>query len=390
MKNILFLFTLISLTATSAVAQDGVSFSKNLKWKEILAKAASENKVVFLDAYTTWCGPCKKMTRDIFPQKAIGDLFNDKFVNIKMDMEKGEGVAIAEQYNIKAYPTLLFIAGDGSLVHRAAGYHTVPQLLDLADVALSPGKSLSSLEKKYNEGNREPDFLHSYAKARWEAMDGSHGKIADEYLATQKDWSTTENMRFLFTFLADTDSKMFEYLIANKARFEEMYGKPTIAGRVQELIYNKIYDSKDASALEQIDVLFAKAYPEDEAKILSANFRLMYYRQAGDRENYAKSAVKFFKKYKKKATTDQLNDAAWTFYEVIDNKKQLKQAVRWAKESIKRESNYYNNDTLAALYYKLGKKKKALKTANKAIVLAKENNLDHAETDNLITKINEL
>ena len=390
MKNILFFFILLSISFSSAIAQDGVQFNKNASWKEILDKAASENKIIFLDAYTSWCGPCKKMTRDIFPQKAIGDLFNSKFVNVKMDMEKGEGVDIAEQYHIKAYPTLLFIASDGSLVHRSAGYHTVPQLLELAGVALSPGKSLSSMEKKYNEGNREADFLRDYTKARWEAMDGSHAAIADEYLATQTDWESTDNMRFLFTFLGDTDSKMFDHLLKNKGRYEEMYGKPTVAGRIQELIYNKIYDSKDNSALDQIDVLFAKAYPKEEAEMLSANFRLTYYRQAGDRENYAKSAVSFFKKYKKKASTDQLNDAAWTFYEVIENKKHLKKAVCWAKESIKRESNYYNNDTLAALYYKLGKKKKALKAANNAIALAKASKLDHGETDGLIAKINAL
>ena len=391
MKNILSFFILLSISFSSVIAQNGVQFNHDTEWQKILAKATSENKVVFLDAYTSWCGPCKKMTRDIFPQKAVGDLFNSKFVNVKMDMEKGEGVAIAERYNIRAYPTLLFIASDGSLVHRAAGYHTVDQLLELANIALSPGKNLSSMEKKYNEGNRESDFLHDYTKTRWEAMDGSHGKIAEEYLATQSDWSTTENMKFLFTFLSNTDdSKMFDYLLENKSRFEEMYGKPSVSGKIQELIYNKIYDSKDASALEQIDELFAKAYAKDEAAMLSANFRLTYYRQAGDRENYAKSAIKFFKKYKKKVSTDQLNDAAWTFYEVIDNRKQLKRAVCWAKESIKRESNYYNNDTLAALYYKLGKKRRALKAAKAAIALAKANKLDHTETDGLVAKIKAL
>src|SRR5690606_8811630 len=109
-------------------------------------------------------------------------------------------------------------------------------------------------------------------------------------------------------------------------------------------------------------------------------------RQAGDRDNFAKSAINYYKKF---PTSDpaELNDIAWTFYTVVDDKKQLKQAVKWAKRSVKTDSNYFNNDTLAALYSKIGKEKKAIKFAQKAIELAIENGEDYSETQRLLDEI---
>jgi tetratricopeptide (TPR) repeat protein len=82
-----------------------------------------------------------------------------------------------------------------------------------------------------------------------------------------------------------------------------------------------------------------------------------------------------------------LNDIAWTFYTVVDDKKQLKQAVKWAQKSIKIDHNYYNHDTLAALYFKLGKKKKAIKSAKEAIKIAMEQEEDYSETQRLLDEI---
>jgi len=85
MKNIL-LFALF-LTGTMLSAQGGIEFSKG-DWNEILAQAKNENKIVFVDAYTTWCGPCKMMSRDVFPNPRVGAFYNTNFVNAKIDMER--------------------------------------------------------------------------------------------------------------------------------------------------------------------------------------------------------------------------------------------------------------------------------------------------------------
>ena len=95
----------LALTLGTAFSQ-GINFVKeDMKWQDVLAKAKAENKIVFVDAYTSWCGPCKWMSKNIFPLKEVGEVFNSSFISAKIDMENGEGLEIAKKYVvIKCYP----------------------------------------------------------------------------------------------------------------------------------------------------------------------------------------------------------------------------------------------------------------------------------------------
>ena len=89
-----------------------------MSMNEALAAQQEEPKKIMIDVYTTWCGPCKWMAKNTFTDKAVGEYFNANFVNAKFDMEKGEGPELAQLYQVRAYPTLLFISAAGELVHR--------------------------------------------------------------------------------------------------------------------------------------------------------------------------------------------------------------------------------------------------------------------------------
>ncbi len=378
-------FLLSCMFAISVFAQGGVTFNKD-SWKEIMATAESEEKLIFVDAYTTWCGPCKKMTRDIFPLHNVGEFYNKNFINVKMDMERGEGVALAEKYDVILYPTLLFLDASGEIIHRAVGYHNEQEFLGVGEVALDPNKSLAGMTASYEEGNREPSFLYKYTVARFEARDGSHPAIAEEYLATQEDWTTNDNMQFVYSFVEGTDSKMFDYILDNKNAFIEKFGEKEINNKIENIVMSRLNNQDDKPELEEVDALFAKVMG-DRAAINSSAYRMTYHRQRGNREGYAAAAIEHYKKYKDELSFDELNETAWTFYEVISDKKLLKCATKMSKQSIKMANNYYNNDTLAALYYKMGKKSKALKQAKKAVNIAAANKEDHSATDQLIEEI---
>lgn len=380
------IFSLVlSCVFVSSIFAQGVSFNKS-SWDEILETAQKENKFIFVDAYTTWCGPCKKMSRDIFPQEKVGEVFNENFINVKMDMERGEGVALAEKYEVILYPTLLFLDGTGEIIHRAVGYHTETEFLELAEIAMDSEKSLGGMTASYDDGNRDPAFLYTYTIARFQARDGSHPAIAQEYLATQDDWSTDDNMQFIYSFVDGTDSKMFDYILENKEAFVTKFGKTEINNKIENIVLARLNDQENRPELEEVDALFAKVMG-DRAAINSSAYRMTYHRQRGNREGYAAAAIAHYKAYKDDLSFDDLNETAWTFYEVVADKKSLKQAVKMSKQSIKMANNYYNNDTLASLYYKIGKKGKALKQAQKAVNIAQSNNEDHTETDKLIEEI---
>jgi Highly conserved protein containing a thioredoxin domain len=89
------LFSIILLSfSVLFFAQESIDF-QTTTFKEVLAKAKREKKLVFMDAFASWCGPCKMMEKNIFPIKSVKEYYNANFINSRFDMEKGEGREIA-------------------------------------------------------------------------------------------------------------------------------------------------------------------------------------------------------------------------------------------------------------------------------------------------------
>ena len=385
MKFRLTVLLLLFFGASSLFA-NGIVFEKD--FKKAMARAAKENKIIFMDSYTTWCGPCKAMDKRVFNQKEVGDFFNEKFIPVKMDMEKGEGPALAKKYAVFAYPTLLFIDRFGKVIHRVAGFRNAEQMLALGNEALDPSKQSGSLADRYEAGDRDPNFLLDYAMSMYDSRTAGYQEVTHEFLKTQQNWNDEVNLKLIFKMTENVDSPMFDYLINNQAEFEKYVDKNKIKGRIDNLIYSSIYALGEEPDFKRVDAIFAKAYP-NRADEMATKYKIRHYAEKGDVNAFSNTAVTYVKKFKVK-DWEELNELAWNFYESVDDPKKLKKAVKWTKCSIKQEPNYYNHDTLASLYYKLNKKKKALKTANKAIAFAKKEGEDSSTTENLLKEIEKL
>ena len=112
-------------------SKEGIVFFSGT-WKEALQKAKAENKLIFLDIYASWCGPCKKLKAKTFTNAKVGSYFNEHFINVSLDGERGEGITLAEKYKLTAYPTLFFIDSDGNVKKGAEGYYNHLQILRFA------------------------------------------------------------------------------------------------------------------------------------------------------------------------------------------------------------------------------------------------------------------
>ena len=111
-------------------ADNGIQFTPGT-WSEILKKAKAEKKIIFFDAYTTWCGPCKLLQKNVFTRTDVADVFNKNFINVKFDMESGEGPKLAQKYPLEGYPTLFFIDGNGKVVKQVIGYQNPETLIKI-------------------------------------------------------------------------------------------------------------------------------------------------------------------------------------------------------------------------------------------------------------------
>ena len=109
----------------------GIEFFQG-SWEDAKALALKKKKLIFLDAYAVWCGPCKLMTKKTFSNDEVGKFFNKHFINYKMDMENHpEGSRLADKYGLKAYPTLYFLDFNEEIIHEALGYYAPKDFLDL-------------------------------------------------------------------------------------------------------------------------------------------------------------------------------------------------------------------------------------------------------------------
>ena len=129
---------------------------------QILAKASAENKLVFIDCYTTWCGPCKYMAKYVFTNDTVAKYFNEHFINAKIDMEKGEGISLGRKFNVQAFPSWLFLNGKGELIHRGVSGMEAPEMVAMGKVALDSTACFSALEAKYKSGNFDKVFFRKY------------------------------------------------------------------------------------------------------------------------------------------------------------------------------------------------------------------------------------
>ena len=387
-KIILFLFLVIS---TALFSQDGIKFGKQ-SFAQTLEQAKKENKLIFLDAFASWCGPCKLLDKNVFPKKEVGDYFNANFLNLHIDMEKGEGIEIAKKYSIYSYPTLLFINGDGKVVYKAAGYMSPQELISIAKEAVNPENTLENKIAKFEAGEKDPEFLMGLIKNTYATDFSLAQKVATRYFQTRTDATySKEEAGMLLFFTKTIDDDLYKIFTAKKAELSTQIPESYLAEYDKKLKLNTVLQkSFDANTQSINESTFlaegTKIYGEKEAKQLLNKINMDLFFTQKKYDDYAKSALSYYQNPKDFAT-DELNNVAWNFYLYVTDKTLLTQVTQLCLEGIKKEENSQNTDTLANIYYKLGDNKNAKLWAKKSIEIAKAKGDEYASTEELLKKI---
>jgi len=365
MKQILTFLTLSLLTSLRLFSQ-GIEFFHGT-WAEAQEKAKSEEKLIFVDAFASWCGPCKRMAASVFPQEKVGSFFNANFINLKIDMEKPENAEFAGKYPVSAYPTLLFIDANGKIVQKAVGAKDADQLLEFAQKVLGRADKSADYEKQYAEGNRDPKFLLDYIRALNAAGKPSL-KITNEYLATQTDFTTDLNLQFLYEGTVEADSRVFDLLVKNQSKTIALLGEEKVSARIEKACRNTVKKAIEFKSEELLGEAKSKMKTALPARAEAFGFEagMSYYAATKDSKNYLKAAQSL-QKSEIKNNSAKLHDLVISLLRAFpEDPKTLEQAEKWAKDAAENGGlpEYYL--TLADIYKRQGNKEKAKSAAEKA------------------------
>lgn len=224
MNRILFLCLLMGIYSNAPGQHKGISFLEGIPLEEALLKAEKENKLIFIDCYTSWCGPCKALSDKTFSLEEVGMFFNNEFINVKYDMEKGEGKKVYEKFKkiIPGFPTMLLINAKGEAVHSIVGFRDGKTLIQEVKAGLD-GKSLFALEKKYKAGCRDIDFMKDYIKA----LKNAYKK--EDAAAAVSDFMQSQSVESLLNkdiweiageYINDPYSTAYKFVIKNMDKYE--------------------------------------------------------------------------------------------------------------------------------------------------------------------------
>lgn len=421
--------------------EQSVSFEKS-GWNEILKKAKTSKLPIFLDLYAVWCGPCKMLDKQVYPDPKVGKFMNKNFINVKVDAEKGEGIKLAEKFKIDSYPTLIFLNSEGEEMHRYSGFNESDEFIVEAQNALNKVDmpTFATLEKEYQNGKRDEAFLENYLKRINADFPEriNNSLLIDEFISNKKSdfsdndltllWSNMISIKFgtkayqvietniekikalsglenentknlimkVNSYIAYYDmERAFNVLdesgfIESKQYFLKMTGKSNdwfyFPERSVFIIENDLYKQlkNDKKYLTVCTEFLEKAYPINKNiyEIISmheANYKYKLTKIDPDAKPTELSKLEARNAIKEEVAMD-INNTVWEIYEKgIGNLEWLTNYSKYSMELDPKAT--YIMDTYAHFLYQNGKKTDAIKLQEDAIKQAKSNNEDFKELE---------
>ena len=424
---------IFSVVAINQTFSQGINFRQD-DWQNVVSQAKAQKKLIFVDIYTTWCGPCKEMDRKTFTDISVGDKFNARFINYKVDAEKGFGINLAKRYNVTSYPTCLFIDANENPVYKQEGLLRAPDLLKEADMVLNNqanSKPLWALDKLYNDGRRDSEFLNEYIGVRSLYSNIDNRDLVEEYVKslTPIQYSADKTLRIMVNNGFKIDGKAFDLLLKFREKAESLFeGGVEKVNRAFSQSINEVFDvalkGKNQALFDKALAANLKALPNTADRVNDKN-KLAFYLAIKDVNKFSEAAEQYLDQYvmfvqiesirkqdlweyekimqnyklgirdsvgagaamylnlkvnakntMARLTSAELNEVVKTFYDQVDDKVKLKKATEWAKRSLELVETPDSYHSYAQLMLKMGDKQMAMDIEQKAYDVALREKLD--------------
>lgn len=338
---------LLTFCFCASLTSQGISFFEG-SFEEARQLAAKEGKLIFMDSYAKWCGPCKRMARDVFTVEEVGDFFNANFVNLKMDMETEEGRLLNKTYQVAVYPTLFVLDADGDIILREKGYRDARGLLQVGRKALLPSESeMLDMADQFESGEYDVLFLVDYLQAlQWTGKDGQSNVMAKLAESVSPNDMQLEKVQQAFLGYSPLASGYYPTQILKDYQnvFIDRVGKEDFEETVLSILkglwygatkeeYGRFMTHEDFDSYYDVFKAINNKRYKSEVYLWKMDFAEAF----GDWDGYLKAANTYFKSKDGKTDTEALMNASWSLYHL--NSSYDGQVLAWTNRVMERSPN---------------------------------------------------
>ncbi len=377
------LLALIGIFIVSTTYAQGIEFFHG-SWEEAQKEAQKQSKIIFVDAFAVWCGPCKAMAKNLFPKEEVGAYFNSKFINVKIDMERGDGLKFRKKYPIEAFPTLYFISPKGELIGRKQGApRTAEKLIEIAESITAQYNPAADYLRAYEEGARDYETMYNIVKSNNERGEPSLA-FANEYLRTQDNLNTKENLMFLQAALVQVDTRIYDLYLEHYTSIEQLFTAEELQSKQWDAAMATVKTARIYDVIELKDEAiekYGKLQPKDVKNFaLVANLK------------YAEKSDDFDQKWLSTIQDKNLNPKTLILLiQDVDIDKmsaeQLKTATKALGKATKNAANFDTYYLLAQLQMQSGDNQAATQTLEKAGKMVEEGTKEADQINTLLKQM---
>jgi thioredoxin-related protein len=441
MKQLLCLMVVIPLIGKSQAVHSstsptawvskttGIQWLEGLSWEKVKEKAQKENKYIFLDFFATWCEPCKMMDKYVYVNDSVGDVFNQHFLSVRVQMDKTkedndqvrrwheDAVTVGRQYQIEAYPTFVFLSPQGILVEKGTGYKDIRGFITLAQTATKPGKVYNQTDQAYDriisdykQGIKHYDSMLYVIKIALKFDTALAQQLLTSYTnyistINSKRRYTKENIEFWSLYILGSKTKAFSFFYKDGAKIDEVMNQKGFAASIvdrtimEEIVTPFLIEQNKNSSIAVTGMYMGgkelKAdYSEADWKKLEKTIREKFGRVVAKRDvlaakiewyNRHRNAVASvrnsliqYKKYPPPTTrkASYINHVGWSAFLNITEVNVLNEVIICMEKEVQTSTRSSLLDTYANLLYKVGRKEEAIRWEEKAISAESEPSAD--------------
>ena len=399
MKLIIIIALVLCMPDLTRAQEQGIRFDKSMSWREVVEKATRENKYIYVDVMATWCGPCQAMVKNIFPQKEVGDFYNEHFICVKLQTDKTakddeyvkawhkEVNDICTKAKIKVLPTSLYYNPQGELVHIIpGGMPDAGRFVEAGKIALDENRQIFTCLKKYEAGERDVEFLYE--------LSVNFLMLGDKVMARKVGntfWQTItpeerlldKGIRYAADFFESVDDAMLPLFMDHPERVDAVLGKGVADQKVIRAIEAKYINPlmKDSVNIPDWDGLYrelTERYPKKQESIRKMLLnRKLGYGQRYHNDGLCAAALKELLPICWEEGSEVLiPNYAYELGRKAQDKEAGKIALEWLERTLD-ETNAYQLLNYADILFLNKQKGKGLKCVNTALKLTEEGSKLH-------------